>query len=80
MTAIQNDNDLNLLVTSFNMGNAQGSGLENLIPTGGDNLDIFALGFQESTYKTDDSSNCADQLEKEILGILGSSYYLVNIL
>ena len=47
---------LQLLLLSWNMGNAKARGLEAAIQAGGSGCDIIVFGLQESTYKIKSSS------------------------
>ena len=64
-----NFNKLRMMALTFNMGNARIDNLNNLIPDNGANLDIIALGFQESIYsgkqKEDDDENKASKSDND---------------
>ena len=65
-----------------NMGNARAANLEALVPPGGLELDLLALGFQESTYDMDSTGrmlDSRDHLQQSIQAILGPEFYLVSI-
>ena len=64
------------------MGNARAANLEALVPPGGIELDLLALGFQESTYDMDSTGrmlDSRDHLQQSIQAILGPEFYLVSI-
>ena len=65
-----------------NMGNARAANLEAFVPPGGLELDLLALGFQESTYDMDSTGrmlDSRDHLQQSIQAILGPEFYLVSI-
>jgi len=41
---------LSMMISTFNMGNAQCDEIDMLVPQLGDGIDLFVLGFQESTW------------------------------
>ncbi len=65
---------INVLITTWNMGNAASANIESLFE-GKQNNDLVCMGLQESTYSG--SKDCiAAELEK-FSKCLGDNYYLV---
>jgi hypothetical protein len=74
--------NIRLQVATFNMGNAKDEGLEHLIPAEGGDVDLFAIGLQESTYSdgvsiTEMEEKCVLHLTATIDKLLGEHFYMV---
>ena len=60
------------------MGQTQIEGLDKFIPRGGNKFDLYALGFQESTYKISEEQNNFIENRKDYLNASNRRHSLRN--
>jgi hypothetical protein len=71
---------IRVMISTFNIGNSKPEGLEYLVPQNGYDLDLLALGFQESIYETDNFGKMLESREhllSSVQEILGNDFVLV---
>jgi len=69
--------DLKVMCCTWNVGNMNPKGFFPLVPSGGNGVDLVAVGLQESTWGTSLDSNVGDVSEM-LNAILGDDYFCVG--
>ena len=73
--------EIRVFVTSWNMGNAEAVGLNNIFSERNafDEYDVVAIGLQESTYSSKSSTNfdSIPHLKAYMESLFGSRFYVV---
>jgi hypothetical protein len=74
---------LKVFIMSWNMGNAEAEGLENVFSekNATNDFDVIVLGLQESTYsmKGSSSSDCVAHLGSLIESTIGPNYFKASL-
>ncbi len=74
---------INVFITTWNMGNAEATGLNNIFEEKGAlQNDILCVGLQESTYtmgKQQQQQDCIAHLSAQLHAVVGNEFYLVRV-